>query len=628
VVNEVRFGYNYSYHLFDFFLEGEDHLSRNWIAESGIRNLQGGTDPRYYGRPGANLVGFGNVVPRTGVDQGATDEVFSVSSATSRTAGRHNMRFGVQAQYRKLFMNTPVNPQGIFDFNGRATGAANSRPNAVADFLLGYCSTCRGQYGAMDSNYRSPTVALFADDVWRLNDRLTLQLGVRWEYLAPWQERDDRAGSVDPVSGRIGYHKVPANIPAAFAPLIIAQDNYFPAGIVPKDLNNWAPRAGIVYNVTDRTVVRSGFGVYYHNLEANELQFSRMVLPFAAWFDASPQTGQLVRVDTLFPDLEAVTRFPAPFSLNPSNVTPYTTQWNVNAQRNFLRDYLVEVAYTGSAGRRLWKRYNMNQPREGTGPLQERLPFPHFDPVILTSSNDAYSDFHGLSVRLDKRYSAGLFFTGNYQISKMTDNNSGQAESNDTAFAWDKDADFALSRYHQRHRSNITVGYELPFGTGKRWLANGGALASIVGGWQLSGAVRMQSGAPFTVSGSALQNLGGFVPNRVNFAPGREGDRGHVEDPTPQRWFDPSAYVLPPAGFQGTAGRNTLIGPPFRRTDLAITRRVQLGPAGLDIRGEIFNLFNTANFANPNANISNAAVGVISRADDARYLQLVLRMRW
>src|SRR5918994_1904627 len=102
------------------------------------------------------------------------------------------MRFGVQAQYRKLFMNTPVNPQGIFDFNGRATGAAN---------------------------YRSPTVALFADDVWRLNDRLTLQLGVRWEYLAPWQERDYRAGSVDPVSGRIGYHKVPANIPAAFAPL-------------------------------------------------------------------------------------------------------------------------------------------------------------------------------------------------------------------------------------------------------------------------------------------------------------------------------------------------------------------------------------------------------------------------
>ncbi|MBA2604789.1 MAG: TonB-dependent receptor, partial [Acidobacteria bacterium] len=333
LVNEIRFGYNYTSHLFDRFIEGEDYLSRNWIAEGGIRNLQGGTDPRYYGRPGTSIVGFGNAVPQTGVDQGATDEVFSISSATSKVAGRHNLRFGVQAQYRELFMNTPVNPQGSFAFNGRATGSPNSRPHAVADFLLGYCSTCRGQFGTMDSNYVSPTVALFLDDVWQVTSRITLQAGLRWEYLSPWRERDNRAGSVDPITGRIAYHKVPADIPPAFAPLIIAQDDFFPAGIVRRDLNNWAPRVGLVYSVTENTVIRSGFGVYYHNLEANELQFSRMVLPFAAWFDASPQGSQLVRVDTLFPDLAAVERFPAPFSLNHDNVTPYTMQWNVNAQR-------------------------------------------------------------------------------------------------------------------------------------------------------------------------------------------------------------------------------------------------------------------------------------------------------
>ncbi|MGH9369900.1 MAG: calcium:proton antiporter [Vicinamibacterales bacterium] len=163
----------------------------------------------------------------------------------------------------------------------------------------------------------------------------------------------------------------------------------------------------------------------------------------------------------------------------------------------------------------------MNQPSEGTAPLAERLPFPHFDPVILTSSNDAYSDFHGLSIRLDKRYSSGLFFSGNYQISKMIDNNSGQAESNDTAFRWNKDADRAYSRYHQRHRSNITFGYELPFGQGKRWLGSG-ALASVFGGWQLSGAVRMQSGVPFTVSGAAttLATLGMVVPTFTTTTPG------------------------------------------------------------------------------------------------------------
>lgn len=628
LVNEIRFGYNYSYHLFDNMVPGEDYLSRNWVADMGIRNLQGGIDERYLGRPGGSIVGYGGIAPDTGVEQGATDHIFSISSATSKVARRHNLRFGVQAQYRKLYMNTSVNPRGAFTFNGRATGRANSAPNAVADFLLGYCSLCRGQFGTADSNYVSPTVALFFDDVWRITNALTLQAGVRWEYLSPWREIDDLAASVDPATGKIGFHKVPANIPPTLAPLIIPQDGFYPASIVRRDLNNWSPRLGIVYSLTDRTVVRAGFGVYYANLEANELQFSRLIPPFAGRFDVAAGAGELIRVDSLFPDLNEAERFPAPFSLNPDNVTPYTTQWNVNVQRNFFRDYLVEAAYTGSAGRGLWKRYNLNQPIEGTAPLQQRLPYPQFDPAILTSSNDAYSDYHGLSVRLEKRYSSGLFFSGHYQISKFTDNNSGQAESNDTAFAWNKDADHGYSRYHRRHRSSLAFGYELPFGDGRRWLSAGGAAAALLGGWHVSGAVRMQSGVPFTVSGSAIQNLGSYVPSRVNFAPGREEDKGQVDDASPERWFDPTAYVLPPAGFQGTAGRNTLIGPPYRRTDLSIARRLRIAALTLDARAEIFNLLNTTNFGNPSANISNANVGEITTADDARHVQLVLRLLW
>ena len=114
----------------------------------------------------------------------------------------------------------------------------------------------------------------------------------------------------------------------------------------------------------------------------------------------------------------------------------------------------------------------------------------------------------------------------------------------------------------------------------------------------------------------------------MNFAPGREGDKGQLDDPSQARWFDPTAYSLPPAGFQGTAGRNTLIGPAYRRTDLSIARRLQISGATVDLRGEIFNLLNTTNFGNPAANISNSTAGVISSADDARYLQLVLRVRW
>ena len=210
------------------------------------------------------------------------------------------------------------------------------------------------------------------------------------------------------------------------------------------------------------------------------------------------------------------------------------------------------------------------------------MPYPVFAPRILTSDDTGHGRFEGVSLRLDKRYSpAGLFFTGSYQISDNKDNGSGEVEANDTAFAWNHDADWGYSRYHRRHRSAVSFGYELPFGNGKRWLSDGGAMGHVLGNWQVAGALRLQSGVPYTVSVNALQTLGSFVPSRANFATGREADRGQLDDPTPTRWFDASAYSLPAAGFQGTAGRNTLIGPSFKRMDLSFTKRIPCGPRAL-----------------------------------------------
>lgn len=628
VVNEIRFGYNYAYHVGGDELPDEDRLSRNWVSEIGLRNLQGGITRDYFGRPGANIAGFGGVVPGTGVFQGATENVYSISNATSKVAGAHNLRFGFQAQYRKYYQTTPVGPRGGFSFNGRATGLVNSRPHAVADFLLGYCSSCTGQFGTGDANYVSPTFAPFFDDVWQVNRRLTLQMGIRWEYLAPWHEVDDLEASFDPESGKIAFHKVPANLPAALLPLVITQDNFYPKGIVKKDLNNWGPRLGTVYTLNDRTVLRTGFGIYYDNLNLNELSFTRLVPPFAGGYDLSPTGSQLVNVMDMFPDLNTISVFPAPFSMNPGNVTAFTRQWNVNVQRTLGRDYVFEVAYTASQSRNEHKRFQLNQPREGTAPLAQRLPYPAFAPRILTSDDTGHGEFKGLSLRIDKRYAGGLFFTGSYQISDNKDNGSGETEANDTAFAWDHEADWSYSRYHQRHRGSMSFGYELPFGEGKRWLSDSGPLAYALGNWQLSGVIRAQSGVPFTVSVNALQSLGSFVPSRANFAAGREKDKGKLDNPTPDRWFDPTAYAVPPAGFQGRAGRNTLLGPAFRSVDLSITKRFPVGTTRFDFRGEIYNLLNTTNFGNPAANISNTNAGVISSAADARSVQLSVRVSW
>ena len=139
----------------------------------------------------------------------------------------------------------------------------------------------------------------------------------------------------------------------------------------------------------------------------------------------------------------------------------------------------------------------------------------------------------------------------------------------------------------------------------------------------------MQSGRPFTVSVSALQSLGSFVPSRANLAPGREDDKGRLDDRTIAKWFDPTAYTVPAAGFQGTAGRNTLVGPDFKRVDLSVTKRFPVGGSRrADFRVEVFNLLNRVNFGNPASNISNATAGTITSADDGRNMQLSVRFNW
>ncbi len=152
--------------------------------------------------------------------------------------------------------------------------------------------------------------------------------------------------------------------------------------------------------------------------------------------------------------------------------------------------------------RNLHKRYNINQADFGTTPINSRLPFPQFQSAMLYSSDEGWANFKGLSLRLEKRYSAGFFFLANYQLSENRDNGSGEVEANDTAFRTDFDADESLSRYHQRHRGAFSFGYELPFGEGRRFLSSGGPVAYALGGWQVQGVVRAGSGFPFTLVGN------------------------------------------------------------------------------------------------------------------------------
>jgi hypothetical protein len=301
-------------------------------------------------------------------------------------------------------------------------------------------------------------------------------------------------------------------------------------------------------------------------------------------------------------------------------------QWNVNLQRSFGDNYLLEVAYTGSESRNEHKRFNINQARPGTAPIQTRVPYPAFQSAILYSSDAGHSDFRAISFRLEKRYAAGLWLNANYQLARNRDIGSGEIEANDTAFAWDLDADYGYSRYDQRHRSAFSVGYELPFGEGKRWVSGGGAAAAVLGGWGVQGIVTASSGFPFTVSSTNVCQCGKLRAQPRQ--PRRAGQLWRPRQPTPTRWFDKTAYSVAPAGTQGTAGRNTLRGPGTQLLNFSVIKRFPVGHARMELRGEIFNLLNHANFAPPDGNISNVTAGVISTAGDGRNTQLGLRVSW
>jgi len=616
LVNELRLGYNRAYALD----APQNFGTTNWVQQEGLHNLAGATDPIDLGRSSFAISGYSTQGEGT-ITQGATENIYSLSDGVSYVFGRHTLTTGVQLQNRRFYQITEVPPRGSFTFNGQFTG------NSIADYLLGYCSTCQGALGSSRSDYNDNTASFYVNDIFQVNSRFTFNWGIRYEYIGVFKEEANQEAAFDPKLGKIGYHVVPANIPPALAPLIINQNNFYPAGIIKPDLNNWAPRLGIAYRVTDSTVIRSGFGVFYDNNNLNELQFTRLLAPFYVSYTYQPPVNSPVSVNTLFPSLNQVTTLPAPFSVDPSNATPYVIEWNFGIQQSFHRNFLFELTYTGSEGHKFSKRWNQNAATSfsSTVPLINRIPFPSWQPGILTSSNMGNSSFNGLSARLEKRYSAGLYFLSSFQWSKNEDNGSGEVDANDTAYSTNFNLDWALSNYDQRYRATESVGYELPFGHGKQWLNDRGLATAVLGNWQIESIVTLLSGFHFTPSGANVCNCGSYVPQRVNFT----GTPWQLANPTPNLWYNPLAFTEPALGYQGVVGRNVVLGPGFQTFDIsAIKNFVPVERLRVQFRAEFFNIFNHPNFGTPDMSITDKQAGAISSAYDGRDIQFGLKLIW
>ena len=597
-------------------------------TELGFKNLN--NSPQDFSLPTFRLIGV-NTTGQNFLNQGSTSNLFQFADTLSLKLGNHSVNTGGELRIHQFQVFSTLFRQGLTVF------APVFTRNAVADFLLGLPVVALYQNGQGGGNLRSRTYSFFVQDDWKITPKLTLNLGLRYDYDAPWTEIDDRQGFFDPSvpGGQIRLLRDPKSFGfQATSPLLTFGG--LRRGIVEPDRNNIAPRFGFAYSLSSHTVLRGGYGIFYAAQSANEFTAAGGVPPFVV----SPGIRPGTPIDTLFPDVKAPTydlTGVAPPSIDPFRESPYMQQWSLSVQQTLLKNLLLEVSYSGSKGAHLWERVNINSANLPTSTdttpattLQSRRPFPKFGDVLAFLARER-SNYNALQVRLEKRFESGLGFLLSYSFSKSIDTASGGFFTSSHQDRANLDGERARSNFDAPHALVFSHTYDLPFGRGKAFLSGvTGALDKLVSGWQLNGILTLISGQPISIlvdGDNAF--VGGFTAQRAN----RSGD-GNLSSGqrTPERWFDTSAFATPPRGTFGNSGRNIIDGPGTNLYDFSLFKNTSIKEkVTVQFRTEFFNFFNHANFlstlgAGFDRVNAGAAFGRLTQARNAREIQFGLKL--
>ncbi|MDZ7639619.1 MAG: TonB-dependent receptor [Bryobacterales bacterium] len=546
--------------------------------------------------------------------------------------GRHNVKMGASLMRVQNNIFNIRSEIGNYGFNGRFSG------DAIADFLLGSASSYDWS-SRIQVDLRSWNTAAFVQDDWKINNRLTVNLGLRYEVTTPFLDKRDRMGILDNYTD-------PANPRIIYAGS--EGDDTYNRAMVAIDKNNFMPRVGFAFKLTEKTVIRSGYGVFFQMFEPfGDSEFLIGNPPNAFGVNlASSATVPAVLLRNGPPDGALTIQRATGLTFVAYEREPnqsYAQQWNFNIQQELARDWLFEIGYSGSKGTHLLQRYDDNFSPPGPGNINAKRPLNRMEipgTGVVTSPlagvygyhHNGNSIYHGLLTKLEKRFSQGFTLLTSYGFSKTIGDTCGGAAQGNTGGCGFQDIrnlgmERALDNQDVPHRFVLSGVYELPFGRGRRMGASMPAVAdALFGGWAIGSIVTNASGRPYnpTTQGNPA-NTGSFgVVNRPNVS----GDPYSI-DRSVQRDFDTSVFTPNAANQIGSAGRNILRQRGFFGWDFSALKDFRIAEAAiLQFRFEAFQFTNTPRFGQAGAVVGTPTFGQITGAATPRNLQFGLKLIW
>jgi Carboxypeptidase regulatory-like domain/TonB dependent receptor-like, beta-barrel/TonB-dependent Receptor Plug Domain len=551
---------------------------------------------RAEGFPAITVAGYSGVGDNFTLPNYRHATTYEASDSLAIDHGAHLLKIG--GEFRDLQLNSTLYyfTRGDLSFTGALSGSG------LSDLLLGLPTFGLQSNSNAPITLRSRAYDGFIEDDWKLSPKLTLNLGARYEYNSP---------PVDPTNRMETLNLSDLQL------VQVGTDGVSRSGLQP-DRNNLAPRLGLAWSPGKSIVLRAGYGMYYDSgmLEVNSaMSFNPPEFNLLVFF---PSAAGLLTLDNPFPTDTAYT---PPASLNvlgPGIRTPYVQQWNLTAERSFARIGTLTLAYAGSAGTHLIRSSDLNQPLPAPGDVQSRRPYPQFGDIFYIAG-DANSNYNSLQATFSRQvgshFSMWAAYTWAHSIDDQSSFLSTGPDPNFPQNSHDLAAERANSSFDMRQRLVLTYVVRLP--QQSRWTRN----------TELDGITTVESGQPFTPV------LGFDNSNTGNTGSQTGSDRPNVlhswtlSNPTPQEWFDTSAFAVPAAYTFGNAGRNILRGPGLASFDFAVVRHFSITErTKLSVEAQAFNLFNRVNFNLPQAYVNQPTFGEILSARAPRQIQLALRL--